>query len=64
MIEPHTCIENLKEYLEVNAGRLIEPLTKQGKDPKEDKDCHEALLMLAHLGEIEDYLSRRKEQTV
>jgi len=40
----------------VNAGRLAEPLLKQGKNPKEDKDCHKAFLMLAHLSEIEDYV--------
>jgi len=50
-------ISRLKERLEINAGRLAEPLLKQGKQPKEDKDCHKAFLMLAHLGEIEDYLN-------
>ena len=50
-------ISRLKERLEVNAGRLVEPLLKQGKQPKEDKDCHKAFLMLAHLAEIEDYLN-------
>lgn len=50
-------ISRLKERLEINAGRLTEPLLKQGKQPKEDKDCHKAFLMLAHLAEIEDYLN-------
>ena len=50
-------ISRLKEQLEINAGRLAEPLLKQGKQPKEDKDCHKAFLMLAHLAEIEDYLN-------
>lgn len=50
-------ISRLKERLEINAGRLAEPLLKQGKQPKEDKDCHKAFLMLAHLAEIEDYLN-------
>ena len=50
-------ISRLKERLEVNAGRLAEPLLKQGKQPKDDKDCHKAFLMLAHLAEIEDYLN-------
>ena len=49
-------INNLKYFLEVNAGRLAEPLLKQGKQPKDDKDCHKAFLMLAHLSEIENYL--------
>ena len=50
-------ISRLKERLEINAGRLAEPLLKQGKQPKEDKDCDKAFLMLAHLAEIEDYLN-------
>jgi len=50
-------ISRLKFKLEVNAGRLAEPLLKQGKQPKEDKDCHKAFLMLAHLAEIEDYVN-------
>lgn len=50
-------ISRLKERLEINAGRLAEPLLKQGKRPKEDKDCHKAFLMLAHLAEIEDYIN-------
>lgn len=50
-------ISRLKERLEINAGRLAEPLLKQGKQPKEDKNCHKAFLMLAHLAEIEDYLN-------
>jgi len=53
----HVVISRLKERLEINAGRLAEPLIKQGKRPKEDKDCHKAFLMLAHLAEIEDYLN-------
>jgi hypothetical protein len=50
-------IRRFKFQLEVNAGRLAEPLLKQGKQPKEDKDCHKAFLMLAHLAEIEDYIN-------
>ena len=50
-------ISRLKERLEINAGRLAEPLLKQGKQPKEDKDCHKAFLMLAHLEAIEDYIN-------
>jgi hypothetical protein len=50
-------ISRLKERLEVNAGRLAESILKQGKQPKDDKDCHKAFLMLAHLAEIEDYLN-------
>lgn len=50
-------ISRLKERLEINAGRLAEPLLKEGKHPKDDKDCHKAFLMLAHLAEIEDYLN-------
>jgi len=50
-------ISRFRFKLEVNAGRLAEPLIKQGKQPKEDKDCHKAFLMLAHLAEIEDYLN-------
>jgi len=50
-------ISRFKIQLEVNAGRLAEPLLKQGKQPKEDKDCHKAFLMLAHLAEIEDYVN-------
>ena len=50
-------IEFLKAHLEVNAGRLAEPLLKQNKLIKEDIECHKAFLMLAHLNEIEDYLN-------
>ena len=50
-------LSRLKIYLEVNAGRLCEPLLKQGKNPKDDPDCHKAFLMLAHLQEIDDYLN-------
>jgi len=52
-------IETLKAKLEINAGRLAEPLLRQGKQPKEDKECHEAFIMCAHLAEIERYLSSR-----
>ena len=50
-------ISRLKELLEINAGRLAEPILKQGKLLKEDEECHKAFLMLAHLAEIEDYLN-------
>ena len=50
-------ISRFREKLEVNAGRLAEPLLKQGKQPKEDKECNKAFLMLAHLSEIEDYVN-------
>lgn len=52
-------IGSLKIHLEVNAGRLCEPLLKQGKNPKDDPECHKALLMLAHLETIGDYLNCR-----
>lgn len=50
-------ISRLKFKLEVNAGRLAEPLLKEGKQLKEDEECHKAFLMLAHLAEIEDYIN-------
>ena len=50
-------ISRFKVQLEVNAGRLAEPLLKEGKKPLEDKDCHKAFLMLAHLAELEDYIN-------
>jgi hypothetical protein len=50
-------ISRLKFKLEVNAGRLAEPLIKEGKQPKEDEQCHKAFLMLAHLEAIEDYIN-------
>lgn len=50
-------ISRLKFKLEVNAGRLAEPLLKEGKKPKEDERCHKAFLMLAHLEAIEDYIN-------
>lgn len=49
-------ISRLKIKLEVNAGRLAEPLLKQGKQPKDDEDCHKAILMLTRLSEIENYV--------
>ena len=50
-------ISSLKFKLEVNAGRLCEPILKQGKNPKDDDECHKAFLMLAHLQAIEDYIN-------
>jgi hypothetical protein len=50
-------ISRLKFKLEVNAGRLCEPILKQCKNPKDDAECHKAFLMLAHLEAIEDYLN-------
>jgi hypothetical protein len=50
-------ISHLKVKLEVNAGRLAEPLLKEGKHPMEDEDCHKAFLMLAHLEAIENYIN-------
>jgi len=50
-------ISRLKFKLEINAGRLAEPLLKEGKQPKEDEQCHKAFLMLAHLEAIEDYIN-------
>lgn len=50
-------ISRFRLKLEVNAGRLAEPLLKQGKQPKDDEECHKAFLMLAHLAEIEDYFN-------
>lgn len=50
-------ISHLKFKLEVNAGRIAEPLLKEGKQPKDDENCHKAFLMLAHLQAIEDYIN-------
>lgn len=50
-------ISCLKFKLEVNAGRLAEPLLKEGKQPKDDENCHKAFLMLAHLKAVEDYIN-------
>ena len=50
-------ISRLKIKLEVDAGRLAEPLLKEGKQPKEDEKCHKAFLILAHLEAIEDYIN-------
>lgn len=46
----------LREKLEIKAGRLAEPILKQGKNPKDDIECHKAFLALAHLDEVEYYL--------
>lgn len=54
--EEEEAIEILKARLEVNAGRLAEPLIKEGKDIKEDQQCHKAFLVLAHLKEVKDYI--------
>ena len=59
--EIDNAIENLKSHLEVNAGRLCKPLIDAGKDPRKDENCHKAFLMLAHLQEIEDYLTFKSE---
>ena len=50
-------IQQLKHKLEANVGRIIEPLLKEGKLPKENKECHEAVIALAHLKEIEKYVN-------
>ena len=50
-------ISRLKIHLEVNAGRLCEPILKQGKSPKDDAECHKAFLMLTHLEAIEEYIN-------
>ena len=50
-------ISRLKFTLEVNAGRIAEPLLKAGKQPKDDENCHKAFLVLAHLEAIEDYIN-------
>lgn len=50
-------ISRLKFKLEVNTGRIAEPLLKAGKQPKDDENCHKAFLMLAHLEAIEDYIN-------
>lgn len=49
-------ISRIKFKLEVNAGRLAEPLLKEGKHPKDDENCHKAFLMLAHLEAIKEYI--------
>lgn len=49
-------ISRLRFKLEENAGRLAEPLLKEGKQLKDDEKCHKAFLMLAHLEAIEDYV--------
>jgi hypothetical protein len=50
-------IRRLKFELEVNASMLAEPLLNQGKQPKDDENCHKAFLVLAHLESIEDYIN-------
>jgi hypothetical protein len=50
-------ISSLKFRLELNAGRLCEPILQAGKNPKDDAECYKAFLMLAHLEAIEDYLN-------
>jgi hypothetical protein len=49
-------INLLKSKLEMNAGRLVEPLLKEGKQPKDNEDCHKSFLVLAHLEAIEKYI--------
>lgn len=39
-------LETLKFKLQVNAGRLAEPLLRAGKEPIEDTECHQAFLMI------------------
>jgi hypothetical protein len=51
-------ISRLRFKLEVNAGKLVEPLLKDGKKPKDDEKCHKAFLMLAHLDAIDDYINK------
>lgn len=60
---PINCVDVLKHHLEVNAGRLAESLLKEGKNPRDDPKCHQAFLMLAHLSEIEKYLTNNYSKT-
>ena len=57
ILDAKTAIEFLKDKLEVNAGRLCEPILKQNKDPRTNDECHKAFIILAHLQEIEDYFN-------
>lgn len=50
-------VQHLKFKLEVNAGRIAEPLIKAGKQPKDNENCNKAFLVLAHLAAIEDYIN-------
>lgn len=54
----NNAINLLSEYLEINAGRIAEPLLKDGKDVHSDENAHKAFLMLAHLDEIKKYLNK------
>ena len=40
LLDISAAINHLKIYLEVNAGKLCEPILKQGKNPKDDAECH------------------------
>ena len=64
VLNPAQAIEILKERLEIIAGRLIEPIIKQGKDPKEDLECHKALVALAHLEAVEKFLANVKIEEI
>lgn len=56
-------IESIKSKLEVKAGRLCEPILKQGGNPRNDKECKEVFMALSHLAEVENYVqSKMKEQ--
>lgn len=50
-------VSQLKERLEANVDRLIEPLLEKGKTPEKDEECHKAILALAHLEEVEKYIN-------
>ena len=50
-------VSQLKDRLEANADRLIEPLLKKEKPPLEDKECYKAIVALSHIQDIEHYIN-------
>jgi hypothetical protein len=55
-------IDGLKEELEINAGRIAHSLQLRGIETKDHPQLHQALLTLAHLLSIEDYVNEMESQ--
>lgn len=60
-IDVKYAIELLSTHLYINAVKKCQPIISIGENPMEDKQCHKALLMVAHLKEIEDYLKNNNK---
>jgi len=55
-------IDGLKEELEIHVGRISHSIQLEGIQMEGHPDLHQALLTLAHLTAIEDYVNEMELQ--